>query len=355
MRAALDHHLEEDLEVSAEMLVEQAGGVAWRTAAEQDLGYDAGPQRWVEVYDRSGAPLHFRGPPVRQDIRAALPSPLAETEEYRTVRTPAGAFTRILTAARRVGSLPVRLRVARSEDGLRADLRHLIVILAVMAPLAVTGAALAGYVISGRALAPLIRMAEQARSISADRLNERLPVALDWSSFNPVGFSVAYDRREKTGNRSGFGPIGDRPPRSLNIQLAEPVDYLTNEITLAAEHDGGTFQVRGEYFYSDFANGIDTLRWENVWASGAAGADYDVWDRLVATTGARHVAHASDSDGGSTPWRHQARSDDCAPVDTPCAGTACSGPAREAAPAPRRPTWTPRRPVGQRRPGTRGC
>jgi MtrB/PioB family decaheme-associated outer membrane protein len=111
--------------------------------------------------------------------------------------------------------------------------------------------------------------------------------SLDVNAADALGLSVAYDRREKTGSKWGFGPVGDRPPRTLNVQFAEPVDYLTNDLTVAAEHDGGSFQVRGEFLYSEFANGIDTVRWENVWASGAPGADYDVWDRLVATVGAR--------------------------------------------------------------------
>lgn len=110
---------------------------------------------------------------------------------------------------------------------------------------------------------------------------------IGWSGSDAIDLSVAYDRREKTGAKGGFGPVGDRPPRTLNIQLAEPVEYLTNDITFAAEHDGGQFQVRGEFLYSSFANEIDTLRWENVWTSAAPGADYDVWDRLVTTVGAR--------------------------------------------------------------------
>ena len=70
------------------------------------------------------------------------------------------------------------VRVARSEDDLRSELRTFILIFAVLAPLAVCGAAFAGYVISGRALAPLSRMAERARTISVDRLSERLPVGV---------------------------------------------------------------------------------------------------------------------------------------------------------------------------------
>lgn len=176
MRAALDHHLEEDLEVVAEMLVARPSGIGWRTEATRDLGYDAGPQRWVEVYALDGRPLYFRGPPGRDDIRASLPAPSAGTAGHRTIRTPAGAFTRVLMADRPIGGVPVWLRVARSEDDLRADLRALVLILAVLATLAVVGAALAGYLISARALAPLSRMAERARTISADRLSERLPV-----------------------------------------------------------------------------------------------------------------------------------------------------------------------------------
>ncbi len=176
MHAALDHHLEEDLEVAAEMLTMQPSGIAWRTDALHDLGYDAGPQRWVEVYGPGGEPLYFRGLPAREEIRRALPAPATSRLGYRTERTPGGAFTRLLVADRRIGDVPVRLRVARSEDGLRSDLRSLILMLSALVPLAVLGAALAGYVISGRALAPLTRMAERARTISADRLSERMSV-----------------------------------------------------------------------------------------------------------------------------------------------------------------------------------
>lgn len=174
MREALDHHLEEDLEVAAEMLVAGPRGLAWRTDAATDLGYDAGSQRWVEVYASSGQPLFFRGLAARDDIRTSLPVPTKATAGYLTFRTPAGAFTRVLTQARRVGDASVWLRVARREDDLRAELRRLILLFALLGPLAVLGAAVSGYFISGRALLPLSRMAARARTISADRLSERL-------------------------------------------------------------------------------------------------------------------------------------------------------------------------------------
>jgi hypothetical protein len=111
--------------------------------------------------------------------------------------------------------------------------------------------------------------------------------AAAWSGWDALSLGVAYDLRDKSGLKSAFGPIGDRPPRTLNIQLTEPVDYRTNDVTLSAEHDAGTYQVRAEYQISDFANRIDTLQWENVYATPAADATYDVWDRSVSTYGVR--------------------------------------------------------------------
>lgn len=176
MRAALDHHLEEDLEVVLEMLVVRDGAIAWRTEAEHDLGYDAGERRWVEVYAPDGTVRFRRGLPGRADLQGAISPPLAEPAGYRTLRTPAGAFVRTLITDRTLGTEGVRIRVARAEDELRTDLWWLELIFGLAAPLAVLAAAVAGYLISGKALAPLGRMADRARAISADHLSERLPV-----------------------------------------------------------------------------------------------------------------------------------------------------------------------------------
>jgi MtrB/PioB family decaheme-associated outer membrane protein len=108
-----------------------------------------------------------------------------------------------------------------------------------------------------------------------------------WAGSDGLSLDIAYDRRAKTGLKVGYGPIGDRPPRTLNIQLTEPVDYRTNDVTFAAEHQGRGYVVRGEYLLSDFANRIETLQWQNVFATPAAGATFDVWDRSVSAYGVR--------------------------------------------------------------------
>jgi len=111
--------------------------------------------------------------------------------------------------------------------------------------------------------------------------------AAAWSGSDAIGLAIAFDRREKSGLKSTFGPIGDRPPRTLNIQLTEPVDNRTNEATFSAEHLGSGYQIRAEYLFSDFANRVDTLQWQNVFATPASGATFDAWDRSVSAYGAR--------------------------------------------------------------------
>jgi heavy metal sensor kinase len=179
MRAVLDHHLAEDLEVVAEMLAPAGTGIGWRTDSARDWGYDAAPQRWVEVYAPGGGALYFRGLPVRDDIRRTLPSPAGEPVGFHTRRTPAGARVRVYVADRLVGSRLVRIRVARSEDSLWHDLLNLFLLFSVLSPASALAAAGAAWLIAGRALAPLQIMAARAQSISAERLSERLPVESD--------------------------------------------------------------------------------------------------------------------------------------------------------------------------------
>ena len=59
---------------------------------------------------------------------------------------------------------------------MRAELRQLVLVFALGLPLAVAVAGLGGYTLARRALLPVERMTERARSITAERLSARLPV-----------------------------------------------------------------------------------------------------------------------------------------------------------------------------------
>ena len=55
--------------MAAEMLLLSGESIVWRTDATRDLGYDAGPQRWVEVYRSTGSPCTSEG--FRRGLRYA--------------------------------------------------------------------------------------------------------------------------------------------------------------------------------------------------------------------------------------------------------------------------------------------
>jgi heavy metal sensor kinase len=83
---------------------------------------------------------------------------------------------RILTGKKRFGSMNLVIQVARSEAPMRAYLGQLLFVMLLGLPLAVLIAGVGGYTLARGALAPVDRMAERARLITAERLKERLPV-----------------------------------------------------------------------------------------------------------------------------------------------------------------------------------
>ncbi len=125
-------------------------------------------------------------------------------------------------------------------------------------------------------------------ALGTDR--ERGSVAVRYTAMDAIKLRLGYQTTAKSGSKLGYGPIGDRPPRTLNIQLAEPVDYRTQDVRLEVEHVGKGYQVQAQYLVSDFANAIDTFTWQNVFATPAAGAQFDAWDRQVAAFGRRPLA-----------------------------------------------------------------
>jgi heavy metal sensor kinase len=70
----------------------------------------------------------------------------------------------------------VVIQVGRSEAPMRAQSRDLLLILLLGLPLAIVVAGVGGYTVARRALAPIERLTAHARTITAERLGERLPV-----------------------------------------------------------------------------------------------------------------------------------------------------------------------------------
>jgi heavy metal sensor kinase len=75
-----------------------------------------------------------------------------------------------------VGSGVLSAQETSSEAQVRRELGELLAVLIAGAPVGVAMAGAGGYLVARRALAPVDRMAERARAISADHLHDRLPV-----------------------------------------------------------------------------------------------------------------------------------------------------------------------------------
>jgi heavy metal sensor kinase len=177
---ALDQQLRRDVGwASATVDYSSEGGFEW-VDPEVVVGDDP---PWVQVWSADGLQLLVSSAEAR---RRPIPESqaLAARADDRIVAVPTAESTyRILTGrgafqTRRgaVADVGYVVQVARPDAPARIRLRELSALLALGLPLAVAVAGLGGFWVARRALAPIERMTERARSITADRLGDRLPV-----------------------------------------------------------------------------------------------------------------------------------------------------------------------------------
>ena len=167
----LDDRLRSDFRWAADMAqTGRNGSLSW---FESDEWQEDSP--WLNVLDTDGEAI------FRTALARRLPVPqsdaLVGNPDGRIVAVPGGvAPFRILTGRATIGGRAVIIQVGRSEAPMRQALNELLLVLALGLPLSVTAAGLGGYWLARGALAPVDRMAERARAITAERLGERLPV-----------------------------------------------------------------------------------------------------------------------------------------------------------------------------------
>jgi len=136
------------------------------------------PLPWVQVWrgDRSrvvyrnGEAQRTSVPESRSVVGEGIVTLTAEDGERMRIMTQRGALKGPFAESR------VVIQIGRSESSMDAQLRDLALILVLGLPIAVAVAGVGGYVLARRALAPIERMTSHARTITAERLNDRLPV-----------------------------------------------------------------------------------------------------------------------------------------------------------------------------------
>lgn len=85
---------------------------------------------------------------------------------------------------------PVELSAAISQRMPQQSLQTVAVMLLVGLPIAIIGAAIGGYWLAGRALSPVVAITDKAREITAERLDERLPVVHPEDEFGQLATVV---------------------------------------------------------------------------------------------------------------------------------------------------------------------
>jgi heavy metal sensor kinase len=178
MSQALDDKLRADFQWPKNMMSEEM--VRGLLSGDPDFFNKAGGEGspWLQVWGNNGAKLlgatyEARRNPIKESERIA-----ANPGEFGKIKTLTEMVPphRILTGTTKVGNISLVVQVAESEAPMHAYVRELLAVLLLGLPLAVAIAGFGGYLLARRALAPVDRMAEQARSITAERLRERLPV-----------------------------------------------------------------------------------------------------------------------------------------------------------------------------------
>jgi len=86
---------------------------------------------------------------------------------------------------------------------------------------------------------------------------DKTGATLNLSFLEQIKFRFNYSNEQKDGSKITNGPIGDRPPRTVNIQLPEPIEYTTQEMRFDAEYTGDWFQTHLSYLFSTFNNDVE--------------------------------------------------------------------------------------------------
>jgi heavy metal sensor kinase len=181
---SLNQRLRDDFQWAAAMVDQRPDGtVTW----SEPEGFGDEDRPWLQVWSQEGQLLYQSSEAMRRPLPQS--ARLALQADDRIVAVPTGTVpVRILSrrgkirlhpqipAADDPASKPTVIQIARGEAPMRQQLRDLALILALGLPVGVAAAGLGGYTLAQRALAPVERMTDRARSITAERLSDRLPV-----------------------------------------------------------------------------------------------------------------------------------------------------------------------------------
>src|SRR5207249_655541 len=140
-------------------------------AAEPRIGH------FIEVWSPQGA-LLYRSASLQDQALGSPPGPDEGLHDPTpsSARLPNGTRLRLASGIYHIEDQRIVLRVAYSQEALWRELREFGEVLLLGFPIAVLLAGFGGYALARRALSPIDLMATQAKTISAEKLGDRLSI-----------------------------------------------------------------------------------------------------------------------------------------------------------------------------------
>jgi heavy metal sensor kinase len=168
----LDAHLRDDFLWAAAMGDPRPGG-SYTWMEEPAAGDLESP--WIQEWSPGGT-LVYRSPAAGRNPIPGSTALAANPDQGIALVPVPGKTWRILTGRSVIEDTPMVIQVALSDTLMQYELHQLLIMLVLGLPIGLAAAGVSAYALARRALAPVERMAERARSITAERLSDRLPV-----------------------------------------------------------------------------------------------------------------------------------------------------------------------------------
>ena len=135
-------------------------------------------ERFLEVLSPDGTVLLRNSRLGRDSLGGSLfPGEGVGGYSPRWWRSPNQSRVRLFSRRHNIGKTPIVIRVAYSEDAIWKPSQQFLIDLLATLPFTLILAAVAGYVLARKALAPVEEMTKRAEQISAETLSARLPVS----------------------------------------------------------------------------------------------------------------------------------------------------------------------------------
>jgi heavy metal sensor kinase len=170
MSTFFDNQLRDDFEWALDMMHQTPNG---DLRPYEETGENDSP--WLRIFSPNGE-LRYSAPEAkRHPIPGSDGMAIVADEKIVSVAKVNPPY-RVMSGKAKISGRDMVVQVARPITPIQQNLQHFLYLLLLGLPLCIVLSGLGGYMLARRALAPVDRMARQARLLTANRLGDRLPV-----------------------------------------------------------------------------------------------------------------------------------------------------------------------------------